>query len=116
MKPWRLRLSALLAGAINGLFGGGGGMLLAPLLQKGCGLDEKRALATCIALILPCCILSGGIYLLRTELDWLAALPYLLGGLAGGFLGGRLMPRIPAVWLRRGLAAVLVYGGVRYLL
>ena len=52
---------------------------------------------------------------------WLALLnklhlPYLLGGLAGGFVGGRLFPRVPAPWLRYLFAAFLVYGGVRYLL
>ena len=41
---------------------------------------------------------------------------YLLGGLAGGFLGGKLFTKVPAVWLRRLFAAFLVYGGVRYLL
>ena len=44
------------------------------------------------------------------------ALPYLLGGLAGGFLGGKLFTKVPAVWLRRLFGAFLVYGGVRYLL
>ena len=61
-------------------------------------------------------LLSGGVYLVRTGLDWGMAWPYLAGGLAGGFVGGKLFTRVPAVWLRRLFAAVLVYGGVRYLL
>ena len=81
-----------------------------------CRVEEKRALANCVATILPCCVLSGGVYLLRTGLDWGMALPYLLGGLAGGFLGGKLFTKVPAVWLRRLFAAFLIYGGVRYLL
>ena len=35
---------------------------------------------------------------------------------AGGFLGGKLFTKVPAVWLRRLFAAFLIYGGVRYLL
>lgn len=116
MKKWRLRLAGLLAGCVNGLFGGGGGMALAPLLRGWCRVEEKRALANCVAVMLPCCLLSGGIYLLRTGLAWQTALPYLLGGLIGGFAGGKLFPRVPSVWLRRVFAAFLVYGGVRYLL
>lgn len=116
MKPWRLRLSGILAGAVNGLFGGGGGMVLVPLLRSWCHTEEKQALANCVAVILPCCILSGGIYLLRSGLDWAAALPYLLGGLIGGFLGGRLFTRVSPLWLRRLFAAFLLYGGLRYLL
>ena len=101
MKRGRLGVSGALAGAVNGVFGGGGGMVLAPLLGSWCRVEEKRALANCVATILPCCVLSGGVYLLRTGLDWGMALPYLLGGLAGGFLGGKLFTKVPAVWLRR---------------
>ena len=116
VKRGRLGVSGALAGAVNGVFGGGGGMVLAPLLGSWCRVEEKRALANCVATILPCCVLSGGVYLLRTGLDWGMALPYLLGGLVGGFLGGKLFTKVPAVWLRRLFAAFLVYGGVRYLL
>ena len=91
-------------------------MVLAPLLESWCRVEEKRALANCVATILPCCVLSGGVYLVRTGLDWGTAWPYLAGGLAGGFVGGKLFTRVPAVWLRRLFAAFLVYGGVRYLL
>ena len=116
MKKARMGISGALAGAVTGLFGGGGGMVLAPLLESWCRVEEKRALANCVATILRCCVLSGGVYLVRTGLDGGMAWPYLAGGLAGGFVGGKLFTRVPAVWLRRLFAAFLVYGGVRYLL
>ena len=109
-------LSGTAAGLVNGLFGGGGGMVLVPLLNGWCGLADKQAFATCVAVILPFCVVSAAVYLLRTPFDLTQALPYLLGGLAGGFVGGRLFPRVPAPWLRYLFAAFLVYGGVRYLL
>ena len=112
----KLGLSGALAGLVNGLFGGGGGMVMVPLLTAWCGLEQKRALATCVAVILPFCVVSAAVYLLRTPFDLTQALPYLLGGLAGGFVGGRLFPRVPAPWLRYLFAALLVYGGIRYLL
>ena len=34
MKKARLRLAAILAGTLNGFFGGGGGMALLPLLSR----------------------------------------------------------------------------------
>ena len=97
-------LSGAAAGAVNGLFGGGGGMVLAP------------ALTTCVAAILPLCLLSAAISLWRQPLDWMQALPYLLGGLGGGFVGGRLFQKVSNLWLRRIFACFLLYGGVRYLL
>ena len=113
---WKLRLSGAAAGLVNGLFGGGGGMALVPLLTRWCGVEEKKAFATCVAVIFPLCLLSAALLLLRTGFDLLTALPYLVGGLAGGFVGGRWMDRISVVWLRRIFAAFLLYGGVRYLL
>ena len=104
------------AGLVNGFFGGGGGMVLVPLLAGQCGLGQRRAFATSVAVIAPLCALSAGIYYLRGSLDPMAALPYLVGGLAGGFLGGRLFRKVNMLWLRRGFALLILYGGVRALL
>lgn len=111
----KLGVSGALAGFAGGLFGGGGGMVLAPLLTRWCQLEQKRVFANCVAVIFPLCALSAGIFLLRTGLDLRQALPYLLGGLAGGLIGGKLFPRVPGRWLRRIFALFLLYGGVRYL-
>ena len=90
-------------------------MLLVPLLTRWCGLEQRRAFATSIAIILPLCALSSAIYWFRGGLDFLLALPYLLGGLIGGFLGGRIFQKLNMVWLRRAFALLILYGGVRAL-
>jgi len=112
-RRWRCALAGALAGIANGFFGGGGGSVLVPLLTKMCGVDQRRAFATSVAVILPLCALSAGIYLLRGGLDLGAALPYLAGGLAGGFLGGKFFSNIRIGWLKRGFGLLLIYGGVR---
>lgn len=61
------------AGLVNGFFGGGGGMVLVPLLAGKCGLDQRRAFATSIAIIAPLCALSASIYYFRGGLDPKAA-------------------------------------------
>ena len=66
--------------------------------------------------ILPLSAVSAAVYLLRQPFDWAAALPYLIGGLAGGLVGGRLFHRVSVTWLRGLFAAFLLYGGVRYIL
>ena len=115
-KIRRYWLCGALAGAANGFFGGGGGSVLVPLLTGWCGMDQRRAFATSVAIILPLCVLSSAVYLLRGALAWQAALPYLLGGLAGGFLGGKLFRRVRMDWLRRVFALLILYGGVKSLL
>ena len=112
-KGSRLRSAAAggAAGLANGFFGGGGGMLLVPLLTRWCGLEQRRAFATSIAIILPLCALSSVIYWVRGGLDFGLALPYLLGG----FVGGRVFKKLNMVWLRRAFALLILYGGVKAL-
>ncbi len=104
-----------LAGIANGFFGGGGGMILVPLLTRKCGLDQRRAFATSVCVILPLCMLSSVIYFFRGGLDFMAALPYLAGGLVGGFIGGKVFKKLNMDWLRRAFALLILYGGVKSL-
>ena len=115
-KRWKYGLSGAAAGLVSGLFGGGGGTVLVPLLTGWSNTEQKRAFTNCVAVIFHLCALSAVIYLLRTGLRLVTALPYLVGGLAGGFVGGKLFGKVSAPWLRRIFGVFLVYGGVRYLL
>lgn len=114
-KQGKYRFGGIAAGITNGVFGGGGGIPLAMLLTKWAGLEEKRAFATCVAVIFPMCIASAVLYYWRAGLDLSAALPYLIGGSVGGLVGGRLFQKVPNAWLRRFFAFFLLYGGARYL-
>ncbi len=114
---WRSAVSGgAAAGAANGLFGGGGGSVLVPLLTRFCGLEQRQAFSTSLAVILPLCVLSAAVYLVRGGLDLAAALPYLIGGTAGGWLGGRWFRGVRVLWLRRAFGLLLLYGGARCLL
>ena len=112
----RYLLAGALAGLTNGFFGGGGGSVLVPLLTRYCRLDQRKAFATSVAVILPLCALSVVIYLLRGEMDWPAALPYAAGGAIGGWMGGKWFKGVHLPWLKRTFGALLIYGGVRCIL
>ena len=77
-------LAGALAGFINGFFGAGGGMVLVPLLIWLGKLEDKAAFSSAIAVILPLCAVSIAVYALHDSLPIQDALPYLLGGAAGG--------------------------------
>ena len=112
---FRWLLAGGLAGLVNGFFGGGGGSVLVPLLTRLCKLDQRRAFATSVAVILPLCAVSAVIYLLRGGMEWGAALPYLLGGTLGGFLGGKWFRKADPEKLRKGFALLILYGGAKAL-
>lgn len=112
----RIRLAGALAGLVNGLFGGGGGMVLLPLLGRWSRLEGKSVFATCIACILPVCAVSASLYFFHGSAQLSVALPYLLGGLLGGAVGGLTFEKVPVQWLKFVFALFLLYGGVRYLL
>lgn len=110
------RLGGALAGLANGLFGGGGGMVFVPILARWSDLSPRKLYPTCVAVIFPVCAVSAGVYFLRGRLSLTEALPYLLGGGAGGFLGGRLYGKVSTTVLKWLFAAFLCYAGVKYLL
>lgn len=112
------RAAGAAAGLANGLFGGGGGMVLVPILARFAPLPPRRLYATCVGVIFPVCAVSALVYLLRDGGSGilLTAAPYLAGGFAGGWLGGRLYGRVPTGFLKWLFAAFLFYAGVKYLL
>lgn len=115
-SKWAARIAGGAAGFANGLFGGGGGQVFLPILSRWGTLSPRKLYATCVAVIFPVCLASAGIYLWRGGVSVWTALPYLLGGLGGGWLGGRLYGKVPTTWLKWLFAGFLCYAGGKYLL
>lgn len=105
-----------LAGIANGLLGAGGGMLLVPLLRLLRLSDDRSLFASAIAVMLPISLVSFSVYLLHGSVDILQAIPFCIGGFAGGLLGGLLYKKIPTLWLHRALGFLIIWGGLRLLL
>ena len=115
-KPWLpAAVAGLCAGAVNGLFGGAGGMVLVPLLSLLTDFEEEEIFSASIGIILPICLVSLGATALTGNVEWRAALPYLPGSALGGILAGVFAGKIPTLWLHRGLGLLILWGGIRYL-
>lgn len=108
-------LAGLGAGAVNGLFGAGGGMVLVPLLSLLTPLEDDEIFGASIAVILPICIVSLIATAITGTVAWLESIPYLFGSAVGGLAAGLWGRKIPAKWLHRGLGLLIIWGGVRYL-
>lgn len=108
-------LAGLGAGTVTGLFGGGGGMVLVPLLTRLTELEERQIFPSSITIILPICLVCLGFTAAAGELDIPSALPYLVGSAGGGILAGKWGAKIPTLWLHRALGVLILWGGWRYL-
>lgn len=103
------------AGAVNGLFGAGGGMVLVPLLCWLTDIEDSEIFPSSVSIILPICLVSLAVTAVNGTIAWEAALPYLFGSTAGGVLAGIFGQRIPTRWLHKTLGILILWGGVRYL-
>ena len=110
-----LIIAGISAGAVAGLFGAGGGMLLVPLLTALTDTPEDSIFPTSLSIMLPICLVSLSVTAFTTQIPWTASLPYLIGSTVGGITAGVLGSRIPALWLHRALGILILWGGIRYL-
>lgn len=104
LKRAALVLSGVLIGALNGLLGGGGGMVTVPALHYLGGLPTKKAHATAIGVMLPLCVLSAVTYTLSGVHRWALGGVSALTVTVGGAMGALLLAR-----LKNGVVALLFY-------
>ena len=103
-------------GILNGFFGGGGGTVGVPVLERFLGLDNKKAHATCIAIIFPLSVVSAGIYVFGGAVETSLFLFVGLGVILGGVIGSFLLKILPSKAVRIIFAVLLLAGGVRMIL
>lgn len=105
-KYWKEIIIGLLTGFLNGLFGAGGGSVVVPAMEKFLDVDEKKSHSTAIAIILLMSIVSSVTYVKRGYFDFRLWMYVSIGGIVGGFVGARLLGKIPKKWLK------IIFGGV----
>ena len=98
-------------GLANSLFGGGGGMIAVPMLAK-TGMDEKRAHATAILLILPVSLVSFFFYFFRGLYDFSVLIPTAIGVSVGGALGAKLLGKLPVKMVNLLFALLQLTAGI----
>ena len=114
-KNLKLALSGVAVGAVNGMFGAGGGMLAVPLLKR-VGLTQREAHANAVAVILPVSVLTVAFYLARGNVNISDSLPFIPTGLIGAYLATLIIKRISPIWLKRIFGGFMIYAGVRLLI
>ena len=107
--------AGFLTGAVNGLFGGGGGMIAVPLLKALPEYTEKQAHATAIFLIAPVCAASAAVYIINGYASPDVIIPASIGSVAGGFAGACLLKGLSGKIINYIFIAVMLAAGLRML-
>ena len=90
-------------------------MIVVPLLTFLLGLEEKKAHATAIFIILPLCIISSVIYIQNGSMDWLKLLYSGIGFIIGGIFGALLLKKLNNKVLRIIFSVIMVASGIKLL-
>jgi uncharacterized membrane protein YfcA len=110
---WPVAVTAgVLVGIFSSLFGIGAGLVLVPLLLVAARMPPHIVAATSGFTILctsPVGILSQA---LTHDVDWLSALPLVIGGIAGGSIAPAIARRVSSPRLINLLAAGLIFAAV----
>lgn len=104
-------------GFINGFFGGGGGMIVVPVMTLLMGLEQKKAHATAIAVILPVSIISAGVYFFSkaSNIEFSSTLYTTIGVVVGGIIGALILKKIDNKLLVKAFAVVMLIAGIKML-
>ncbi|MBR2384650.1 MAG: sulfite exporter TauE/SafE family protein [Clostridia bacterium] len=108
-----LALTGALTGLANGFFGGGGGMIVVPLMTFLLQVQAKKAHATALAVILPITLISAFIYFTSGKFNFAIGVPTGVGVVIGGVIGAWLLGKISAKWLTKVFAIVMLVAGVK---
>jgi uncharacterized membrane protein YfcA len=106
----------LAAGALSGLFGVGGGLLIVPGLVGIVKLERRLAHGTSLAATLPIAAASVVTYLVHGNVDWTLAALLTVGSIGGAVLGTHLLHVVPKRVLVISFVVVIVATAIRLLL
>ena len=109
-------ITGAMAGLVNGIFGGGGGMIVVPMLTKLLKYKSKNSHATAILIILPLSIVSGLLYLNFGNFSLDVGIPVTIGIIVGGVMGAILLSKLSSKWVIIMFSIVMAVAGGKMLL
>ena len=103
----------ILAGVVSGLFSTGGGMIVVPALIYLLDMEDKKARGTSIFCILPMVITSGFFYYKSNYIEWNISILCAMGGMIGGYIGARILKKMPVQYLKITFTIFLIYASYK---
>ena len=103
-------------GVINGLLGGGGGMIVVPVLTKFFNFNQKEAQATALFVILPISIASSIIYITHNSINFATSWPVIIAIVVGGAGGALLLNKLNNKIVRIIFIGLILLSGIMMLI
>ena len=115
-RPAALFLLALGVGVIGGIYGVGGGAIIAPFLVSVLNLPAYTvAGAALFGTLLTSIAGITAFSLMGVQPDWALGMLFGAGGLLGSYCGARLQKHLPERWIKGGLAALALALAIPYI-
>lgn len=105
-----------IAGIISGLFASGGGMILVPSFIYLFKMKEVEARATSVLCILPMVLTSGIFYYQNNYINWKIGILCVIGGVAGGILGAKMLIKVSEKYLKIVFILFLTYASFKMIM
>ena len=103
----------LLAGIVSGLFSTGGGMILVPAFIYLLKIEDSKARGTSVFCILPMVLTSSIFYYKGNFINWNVAILCGIGGAIGGYIGAKLLKKLPERYLKIAFTIFLCYVAIK---
>ena len=112
---FKLILTGIVSGFINGLFGAGGGVISVLALTMFLKTEKKKAHATTVMAILAFSLVSIFTYGMKGNVDWISAVTAGLSGAVGGAVGAYLLKKIPVKYVSKIFGILMLASSWRLL-
>ena len=112
-KYTKLSLIGFIAGLVSGFFSTGGGLILVPAFLYLLGIDSQKARGTSVFCILPMVLTSSVFYYKGNFINWNVAILCGIGGAIGGYIGAKLLKKLPERYLKIAFTIFLCYVAIK---
>jgi hypothetical protein len=103
-------------GSISGMLGIGGGVLIVPALIWLCGFEDRKAMGTSIAILIPPIGLPAAIKAYQQEAVNLTAAFWIAGAfMVGAYASRYVVDVMPVTWIRFLFGLMMVFVALRFL-
>lgn len=112
-KYIKLSFIGLIAGLVSGFFSTGGGLILVPAFLYILGMESQKSRGTSVFCILPMVLTSSIFYYKGNFINWNSAILCGIGGSIGGYIGAKLLKKLPEKYLKIAFTIFLIYVSIK---